>query len=148
MDGAGRTTPIPFDDFIAPPYSMLRSEIEAETLPYCQKNNIDVIVYSPMQSGLLTGAWTKERHEALPANDWRREKKRAISGTVVLAEPAPGRSAGRHRRQARQVTGRSGLCLDVAAAIRHRCDRGSQKTRTTQPINRCRLMAVVSRRNE
>ena len=29
-----------------------------------------------MQSGLLTGAWTKERHEALPADDWRREKNK------------------------------------------------------------------------
>ena len=45
---------------LQPPYSMLRRDIEAETLPYCQKHNIGVIVYSPMQSGLLTGAWTKE----------------------------------------------------------------------------------------
>ena len=61
---------------LQPPYSMLRREVEAETLPYCQKNNIGVIVYSPMQSGLLTGAWTKERHAALPADDWRREKNK------------------------------------------------------------------------
>ena len=55
---------------------MLRREVETETLPYCQKNNIGVLVYSPMQSGLLTGAWTKERHAALPADDWRREKNK------------------------------------------------------------------------
>ena len=61
---------------LQPPYSMLRRDIEAETLPYCQQNNIGVIVYSPMQSGLLTGAWTKERHAALPADDWRREKNK------------------------------------------------------------------------
>jgi len=59
---------------LQPPYSMLRRDIEAETFPYCQQHNIGVIVYSPMQSGLLTGAWTKERHAALPADDWRREK--------------------------------------------------------------------------
>jgi aryl-alcohol dehydrogenase-like predicted oxidoreductase len=59
---------------LQPPYSMLRRDIEAETLPYCHKNNIGVIVYSPMQSGLLTGAWTKERHAKLPADDWRKEK--------------------------------------------------------------------------
>lgn len=59
---------------LQPPYSMLRRDIEAQTLPYCQKNNIGVIVYSPMQSGLLTGAWTKERLAALPADDWRKEK--------------------------------------------------------------------------
>jgi aryl-alcohol dehydrogenase-like predicted oxidoreductase len=61
---------------LQPPYSMLRRDIEAETLHYCERNNIGVIVYSPMQSGLLTGAWTKERHAALPANDWRREKNK------------------------------------------------------------------------
>ena len=61
---------------LQPPYSMLRREVETETLPYCQKNNIGVLVYSPMQSGLLTGAWTKERHAALPADDWRREKNK------------------------------------------------------------------------
>lgn len=59
---------------LQPPYSMLRRDIETQTLPYCQKNNIGVIVYSPMQSGLLTGAWTKERLAALPADDWRKEK--------------------------------------------------------------------------
>jgi aryl-alcohol dehydrogenase-like predicted oxidoreductase len=53
---------------------MLRRDVEAQTLPYCQKNKIGVIVYSPMQSGLLTGAWSKERHAALPADDWRKEK--------------------------------------------------------------------------
>lgn len=61
---------------LQPPYSMLRREIEAETLPYCRANNIGVIVYSPMQSGLLTGSWTRERHAALPADDWRREKNK------------------------------------------------------------------------
>jgi aryl-alcohol dehydrogenase-like predicted oxidoreductase len=59
---------------LQPPYSLLRRDIEAETLPYCQQHNIGVIVYSPMQSGLLTGAWTQERRAALPADDWRREK--------------------------------------------------------------------------
>lgn len=59
---------------LQPPYSMLRRDLEAETLPYCQQHNVGVIVYSPMQSGLLTGAWTQERLAALPADDWRREK--------------------------------------------------------------------------
>jgi aryl-alcohol dehydrogenase-like predicted oxidoreductase len=61
---------------LQPPYSMLRRDVEPETLPYCDEHNIGVIVYSPMQSGLLTGAWTKERHAALPADDWRREKNK------------------------------------------------------------------------
>ncbi len=61
---------------LQPPYSMIRRDIEPSILPHCSANNIGVLVYSPMQSGLLTGAWTKERHAALPANDWRREKNR------------------------------------------------------------------------
>ena len=57
---------------LQPPYSILRRKIEAEILPHCEQNNIGVIVYSPMLSGLLTGAMTRERAENLPADDWRR----------------------------------------------------------------------------
>ena len=56
---------------LQPPYSLIRRDIEREILPYCQQNNIGVIVYSPMGSGLLTGAMTRERAAALPASDWR-----------------------------------------------------------------------------
>src|SRR3712207_7196410 len=51
---------------------MLRREVEAEILPYCQENDIGVIVYSPMRSGLLTGKMTPERIQNLPSDDWRR----------------------------------------------------------------------------
>lgn len=61
---------------LQPPYSMIRPEVEDSILPYCQKNDIGVIVYSPMASGLLTGAMTRERIAALPADDWRKEKNR------------------------------------------------------------------------
>jgi aryl-alcohol dehydrogenase-like predicted oxidoreductase len=57
---------------LQPPYSLLRREVEAEILPYCQQNNIGVIVYSPMASGLLSGQMTAERIAALPKDDWRR----------------------------------------------------------------------------
>jgi aryl-alcohol dehydrogenase-like predicted oxidoreductase len=57
---------------LQPPYSMLRPAVEAEILPFCQTNNIGVINYSPMVSGLLTGSMTKERAAAFPADDWRR----------------------------------------------------------------------------
>jgi aryl-alcohol dehydrogenase-like predicted oxidoreductase len=56
---------------LQPPYSMLRRDAEAELLPFCQKNGIGVICYSPMQMGLLTGAFTKERAAGLPDNDVR-----------------------------------------------------------------------------
>jgi aryl-alcohol dehydrogenase-like predicted oxidoreductase len=56
---------------LQPPYSLIRREIESEVLPYCRSNNIGVIVYSPMASGLLTGAMTRQRIAKLPASDWR-----------------------------------------------------------------------------
>ena len=59
---------------LQPPYSLIRREVESSILPYCQKNNIGVIAYSPMASGLLTGKMTRERIAALPADDWRKEK--------------------------------------------------------------------------
>jgi aryl-alcohol dehydrogenase-like predicted oxidoreductase len=57
---------------LQPPYSMLRPEVEQEILPFCLKHGIGVLPYSPMQSGLLTGAMTRERVAALPEDDWRR----------------------------------------------------------------------------
>ncbi len=57
---------------LQPPYSMLAREIEEEVLPYTQANGIGVIVYSPMKSGLLSGAMTRERIAAMPADDFRR----------------------------------------------------------------------------
>jgi len=61
---------------LQPPYSMVRREIETSILPHCLEQKIGVLVYSPMQSGLLTGSWTRERLASLPADDWRREKNR------------------------------------------------------------------------
>ena len=56
---------------LQPPYSLLRPEVEDEILPFCKENNIGVIVYSPMYSGLLTGKMTAERIKNMPADDWR-----------------------------------------------------------------------------
>ena len=56
---------------LQPPYSLIRRKIETEVLPYCEKQGIGVIVYAPMASGLLTGAMTRERAAALPADDFR-----------------------------------------------------------------------------
>jgi aryl-alcohol dehydrogenase-like predicted oxidoreductase len=57
---------------LQPPYSLIRRRIESEILPYCERRGIGVIVYSPMASGLLTGAMTRERAANLPEDDWRR----------------------------------------------------------------------------
>lgn len=68
MERAERIAPI---TSLQPPYSLVRREIEPEILPYAGAHNIGVIVYAPMQSGLLTGTMTRERAAALPENDWR-----------------------------------------------------------------------------
>ena len=57
---------------LQPRYSLLHREIEEEILPFAARENIGVIAYSPMASGLLTGAMTAQRIAGLPADDWRR----------------------------------------------------------------------------
>ena len=57
---------------LQPPYSLVNRGVEDQILPYCQRQGIGVIVYSPMASGLLTGAMTRERAAHLPKDDWRR----------------------------------------------------------------------------
>ena len=57
---------------LQPPYSVLAREVEEEILPYALKSNIGVIVYSPMYSGLLSGAMTRTRIAQLAPDDWRK----------------------------------------------------------------------------
>ncbi len=72
MEQLKRIQPIHPVTSLQPPYSMLRREVEEEILPYCRENQIGIVAYSPMQAGLLTGRFSKERVQNLPANDWRK----------------------------------------------------------------------------
>ena len=87
MERARKIAPI---TSLQPPYNPIRRDIEADVLPYCEEHGIGVIVYSPMASGMLTGAMTKERAAALPANDWRSRnaafKEPALSRNLALVE--------------------------------------------------------------
>ena len=58
-------------DSLQPPYSLIDRAIETEILPYCRAEEIGILVYSPMASGLLTGKFSAERVAALPADDFR-----------------------------------------------------------------------------
>ncbi len=58
-------------DTLQPPFSAIKRDIAAAELPWCAAHETGVIVYSPMQSGLLTGGFSRERARALPENDWR-----------------------------------------------------------------------------
>jgi aryl-alcohol dehydrogenase-like predicted oxidoreductase len=57
-----------------PMYSMLERKVEKDVLPWAEKHNSGVVVYSPMHSGLLTGKISAEWLEKLPQNDWRKHK--------------------------------------------------------------------------
>jgi len=86
---------------LQPPYAVIRREIEGEILPFCQRENIGVIVYSPMYAGLLTGAMTKERVANFLPEDWRRNlpgfSEPALSRNLRLVEllRAIGKRQGR-----------------------------------------------------
>ena len=69
MERANAIAPV---ETLQPPYNMLNRDVEEEILPYCGENDIGVIVYSPMRSGLLTGKMTPGRIQNMPSDDWRR----------------------------------------------------------------------------
>ncbi|GAB4522636.1 MAG: aldo/keto reductase [Anaerolineae bacterium] len=75
---------------LQPPYSIVKPQVDEEILPYCLEHNIGVIVYSPMQSGLLTGTMTKERVENMPEDDWRKRDEEfnepRLSRNLALAD--------------------------------------------------------------
>lgn len=75
---------------LQPPYSLVDRDIEKDILPFCAQQQIGVIVYSPMASGLLTGKMTRERIAQLPEDDWRKHEPRfqepQLSQTLELVE--------------------------------------------------------------
>jgi aryl-alcohol dehydrogenase-like predicted oxidoreductase len=70
MERARKIAPIAS---LQPPYSLLARDVESSILPYALKNEVGVIVYSPMASGLLSGAMTRERIWHMPEDDWRKD---------------------------------------------------------------------------
>ena len=73
---------------LQPPYSLIDRNGEDELLPFAESEGIGVITYSPMASGLLTGAMTRERIAHLPNDDWRKHDARFrephLSGNLAL----------------------------------------------------------------
>ena len=91
---------------LQPPYSLIRREVEAEALPFCSVHNVGVIAYSPMGSGMLTGAMTRERVENLPEDDWRRRSPQfqepLLTRNLKIADKLK-EIATRHNRAAGEV---------------------------------------------
>ena len=69
---------------LQPPYSLVDRAVEEDILPFAERAGIGVIAYSPMGSGLLSGAMTRERIASLPDNDWHEHDER-------FSEPALSR---------------------------------------------------------
>lgn len=105
---------------LQPPYSMLRRDTERELLPYCEQHGIGVIVYSPMLSGMLAGAMTRQRLASLPATDWRRNHKEfqepRLSKNLELVEVLRGIGL-RHERSPGEVA--------IAWVLRHQAVTGA-----------------------
>jgi len=72
---------------LQPNYNIVTRDIEKDVLPFCREQHIGVIVYSPMKSGLLTGAMTRERIASLPPDDFRPR-------TASFKEPLLSRNLG------------------------------------------------------
>jgi aryl-alcohol dehydrogenase-like predicted oxidoreductase len=89
---------------LQPPYSLIKRDVEGEQLPWCEEHGVGVIVYSPMASGLLTGAMTRDRAAQLPADDWRSKNAEfqepklaqnlALAGRLSAVAQRHGHTAG------------------------------------------------------
>ena len=68
-------------DAIQPPFSLIHRDAADDVLPWAREHEAGVIVYSPMASGLLTGAFTAARAARLEPGDGR-------AGDLDFTEPA------------------------------------------------------------
>jgi aryl-alcohol dehydrogenase-like predicted oxidoreductase len=59
-------------DSVQPPFSLIRRDSGAGVIPWAAAHGTGVIVYSPMQSGILTDTFSAKRLAAMAENDWRR----------------------------------------------------------------------------
>ena len=111
MERASVIAPV---ETLQPPYNMLTRGVEEEILPYCGENDIGVIVYSPMRSGLLTGKMTPERVQNMPSDDWRRGaddfQEPKLSENLELVEKL---------REIGERYGRSPAEVAIAWTLRH-----------------------------
>jgi aryl-alcohol dehydrogenase-like predicted oxidoreductase len=77
-------------DTLQPPFSAIKRKVGAAELGWCAAHRTGVIVYSPMQAGLLSGSFSLERAASLPSNDWRSRnpefKGEGLTRNLAVAE--------------------------------------------------------------
>ena len=157
---------------LQPQYSLIEREVEREILPFAEREGIGVIVYSPMGSGMLTGAMTRERIASLPDDDWRKRSPGfqepeltrrlelvarlervaerleaspgagAVAGSRARAPPRARRAAQERRRASRHDARRRCRRLDATAPGGGRRHRRLPPARPGRPDRRRRQSRV------
>jgi aryl-alcohol dehydrogenase-like predicted oxidoreductase len=102
-----------------PPYSMLNRSIEAELLPYCAQESIGVVVYSPLQAGLLTGKFTEDLLRPIAYELGVSLAELAVAWTLLRDEVTSAIVGARRPEQIEQVVGGADLSIpsDAQQAI-------------------------------
>jgi aryl-alcohol dehydrogenase-like predicted oxidoreductase len=77
-------------DSLQCPLNLINQTTREEIIPWCQAHGTGVIVYAPLASGLLSGAFTRERVGSLPSDDGRKRLPRfnepQLSNTLMLVD--------------------------------------------------------------
>ena len=94
-------------DSLQPPFSLIRRQSAADVIPLSASSGTGIIVYSPMQSGILTDGFSRERVERMAADDWRRRN-------VEFQEPRLIRNL-MLRDALRHIAGRHGVSIAAVA---------------------------------
>ena len=131
---------------LQPPFSAIRRGAAATVLPWCERHGTGAICYSPMQAGLLTGSFTRERAASLDENDHRRTNPE-FQGEALTGEPRAGRCAEAGGRQARRRPRRGGARLVPGLAGADRDHRRRPLAGPGRRLDRGRLAGSGCRRH-
>ena len=158
-------------DSVQPP--LIDRRARADLLPWCRENGTGVIVYSPMASGLLTGAFSRERMERLAPDDWRRgaprfqepqlgrnlelvDRLRGVAdrstpcrswrGRPALAHREDGEIVGKPRPHAEGLALRDELLLARSTIEMSGCERGERMSCRAAPARVARVTGASPRR--
>ena len=105
---------------LQPPFSLIRRDVAASELPWCAAHGTGVIVYSPMQSGLLTDTFSAERAASLAADDWRRQSPQYQAPNLqknLALRDALRPIAAKHGVSVAAIAVAWTLCWPITAAI-------------------------------
>src|SRR5579864_1416248 len=94
-------------DSLQPPFSLIHRDAGADVIPWAAAHQTGVIVYSPMQSGILTDTFSRERVDRMAPDDWRRRNPE-------FTDPGLGRNLGL-RAALKPIADRHGVSVSAVA---------------------------------